>query len=314
MGIYDREYYRDETRGSGWLSGTAPVCRILILINVGVFLLGWLFRLDLERQFALQSPDLFRGGQIWRLVTAAFLHDPNNLFHLIFNMWGLWLFGREMEALYGRANFLGLYLGGAVFGNLIWALIDYFGPMPGRGILLGASGAVMAVMVVYAMNYPNREVILFVIPVPMWLLVVIFLGLDLFSLMQSGPLLGGSVVAFAAHLGGGAFGYLFKALDLRVTRFAAGRRLRPRLRVITPEPRERSTPRRGAQGATPSTPPAGRPTLTPVEPETGEQLDARVDEILAKIARDGRGALTEEENRILQEASRRARDRRGNRV
>ena len=86
----------------------------------------------------------------------------------------------------------------------------------------------------------------------------------------------------------------------------------PRLRVVSPEPRE-SSPARPTVGATwsPSSA-ATRPTPTVVIPE--EQFDEKLDEILVKIARDGRGALSEEENRILDEASRRARNRRSERI
>jgi hypothetical protein len=88
---------------------------------------------------------------------------------------------------------------------------------------------------------------------------------------------------------------------------------RPRLRLVMPEPREKYSPRSSAPptwSADPAT--SARPTATALVSE--ELLDAKLDEILAKIAREGRSALTEEENRILQEASRRARNRRSDRL
>lgn len=317
MGIYDREYYRDETGGSGWFAGESSAVKTLILINAAVFLAQWTMpNLHLLENFAASSGLVFGKFQVWRLLTAAFLHDPQSLLHILFNMWGLWLFGREMESMYGRWEFTWMYLSAAVFSNFIWALINYFGPRHGVGYVIGASGAVTAVMVLYAVHFPTREVLLFVIPVKMWVLVTLFLGLDFFNLMQQSRGGGGSgpAIAFAAHLGGGLYGYLYKRFDLRWTRIMRGRGYRPKLRIVNPE--ARTAPRPASPGrppaAAPSPSPGPRSAPTVLFPE--EQLSERLDEVLAKIAREGRGALTEDENRILQEASRRARDKRSDRV
>ena len=122
-------------------------------------------------------------------------------------------------------------------------------------------------------------------------------------------------MAYAAHLGGAAFGYLFKVGDLRLSRLEkmfqadapAPDRLAPSpaSRPPPPGPLDRARPGRPA-------PPPTRPAPTAVIPE--EQFDEKLDEILVKIAREGRGALSEEENRILDEASRRARNRRSERI
>jgi membrane associated rhomboid family serine protease len=316
MGIYDREYYRDETSGSGWFSGGTSVCKTLILVNAAVFLAQWTMPdLRLEEHFAASSGLVFQKFQVWRLLTAAFLHDPHDPLHVLFNMWFLWLFGREMEAMYGRWDFTWMYLTGAVFSNFVWAVINYYGVRHGQGYVIGASGAVMAVMVLYAAHYPTREILLFFIAVPMWLLVTIYLGLDLFRLMQQsqGGLSAGSATAFAAHLGGGLYGFLFKYYDLRWSRILRGRGYRPKLRLVNPEGRPaRPTVSRPPVTSSASTSPGSRSAPTVLFPE--EQLDEQVDQILAKIARDGRGSLTDEENRVLQEASRRARDKRSDRV
>ena len=83
--------------------------------------------------------------------------------------------------------------------------------------------------------------------------------------------------------------------------------------MIVPEPREKPAPRANP-GPTwsPNPASASKPTSTAVLPE--EQLDAKLDEVLSKIAREGRAGLTEEENRVLEEASRRARNRRSDRL
>jgi membrane associated rhomboid family serine protease len=310
MGIYDREYYRGETRGSGWLSGTAPACKTIILINVLVYFLQQTLPDDLVTNYLAASSDaLFRHGRIWELVTATFLHDPHFFFHILWNMLFLWMVGREMESFYGSRDFVAMYLGAAIVSTLGWAILDVFSPL--HGVMLGASGAVMAVVVVYALYYPRREVLLFfILPVEMWLLVVVFLGYQVWEFIHPGV---ESKVAVASHLTGALYGYLFKRFDLRWSRLSWSRMRRPRLRIIAPDPREKSFPRPTSSSWSSNPASASKPSIsTAVVPE--EQLDARLDEVLAKIAREGREGLTEEENRVLQEASRRARNRRSDRL
>jgi membrane associated rhomboid family serine protease len=316
MGIYDREYYRGETRGSGWLSGTAPGCKTIILINVLVFFLQHVLDREFINEYlAASSYAIFRQGRVWELLTATFLHGSP--FHLLWNMMFLWMVGREMESFYGTRDFVAMYLGAAVFSTFGWAALDAFAqqsdPMQLPTVMLGASGAVMAVVVLYALYYPRREVLLFfILPVEMWLLVVVFLGYQLFIFLMPGAG-SSSRVAVASHLSGALYGYLFKRFDLRWSRLSWGRMRRPRLRVIAPEPREKGVPRPAGPNWSPNPATASKPsTTTVVVPE--EQLDARLDEVLAKIAREGRQGLTDEENRVLQEASRRARNRRSDRL
>ena len=75
MGIYDREYYRERTRGSGWLTGTAPVCKAILIINIALFLLPKFLPegQQLEELFAAYSRLIFEKLQVWRLITATFL-------------------------------------------------------------------------------------------------------------------------------------------------------------------------------------------------------------------------------------------------
>jgi membrane associated rhomboid family serine protease len=306
MGIYDREYYRDKTRGSGWLSGMAPACKAIILANVAVFIAQKFLGRPFDDLFSANSHQIFHQYRVWELLTATFLHDGP--WHILVNMMFLWMVGREMESFYGTRNFVALYLVAAVLSTLAWAVADTYEANAGRVPMIGASGAVMAVVVLYTLYYPKREVLLFIFPVEMWLLLVIFLGSDLIFFLShaNGP------VAYASHLGGAAFGYLFKVGDLRISRLEKLLRRKPRLRVVSPEPRE-SSPSRPTVGATRS-PNAASTRIAPTIVIPEEQFDERLDEILVKIARDGRSALSEEDNRILDEASRRARNRRSERI
>ncbi|HEV3166081.1 MAG TPA: rhomboid family intramembrane serine protease [Isosphaeraceae bacterium] len=315
MGIYDREYYRDETRGSGFFSGAAPACKAIIFLNVVVFVASNLFvGTDnfLLKNLSATSESIFKHYQVYRLLTATFLHA--GIMHLAFNMLALWWAGRDMEAMYGTREFAFMYCTAAVFSTLCWAIGHSMGPAEAGDVpMIGASGAVMAVVVLYALYYPHRELYFWgILRVEIWMLLVIYIAADLFSLLQQfqGGLFAG--VAFGSHLGGALYGYLYKAYDLRWTRLLASRRQRPRLRVVSPEPRDKVSPLSSASQSR-SVATSGARTAAPFSfPE--EQLDARLDEVLAKIAREGPSGLTEEEQRILQEASQRARDKRGERI
>ena len=115
-----------------------------------------------------------------------------------------------------------------------------------------------------------------------------------------------------SHLAGAAFGFVYKHFDLRWSRLFSGRAFRPKLRIFSPVPYDQARPRtpNPARSST-SVGGSGKTPSVSVLPE--EQLDARLDEVLAKIAREGRAGLTEDEHRVLQEASRRARIRRSDR-
>jgi membrane associated rhomboid family serine protease len=311
MGIYDREYYRDKTRGSGWLSGAAPACKAIIAINVACYLAQKLVGLDFDVWFRGDTDAVFQKFQVWRLLTGTFLHDSYNPWHIVFNMLFLWMVGREMESFYGSRDFVALYLSAAVFSSLVWAVFDQFGPFANHSLMVGASGAVMAIVVIYTLYYPRREIlVMFILPVEMWLFLVIYLGYNLIQMLSPNQ----DRTAYSAHIGGAVYGYLYKVGDLRLSRLEKMFRRRPRLRIVSGEPRDSGASARPSMGSTwtSGTAASTRPSSTAVITE--EQFDEKLDQILVKIAQQGRGSLTEEENRILEEASRRARNRRSERI
>ena len=312
MGIYDREYYRGETGGSGWFSGVSPVCKSLIAINVAVFLLDQLINRGNNnpfiRAYLAASPDgVLHHFRLWQLLTATFLHA--DIWHLLGNMWFFWIVAREMESLYGSRDFLIFYVCAAIFSTLGWVLVDAAANPDSPSTMVGASGAVMATMMLFTLFYPKREILFFFIPMPIWVLVTLYLVFPLLPILAGGA----SDVAVVSHLAGAGFAFLFKQFDLRWSRLFSGRIFKPRLRIFSPVPREQTRTRTPNPSRTPaSVGIAGKSAPVSVIPE--EQLDARLDEVLAKIAREGRSGLTEEELRVLQEASRRARIRRSDRI
>ena len=316
MGIYDREYYRDKSPGSGWLSGVSPACKAIIMINVAAFIAQKLFDPYFNQWFSVTSDQIFGKFQVWRLLTATFLHSDQMIWHIVMNMLFLWFVGREMEAVFGSRDFVAFYVCAAVVSTLVWAIADRF--QAGHHYpMIGASGAVMATVVLYTLFFPRREVLLFLFPVEMWFLLVLYLGTDILQFLTDSS----GRVAYPAHLGGAAFGYLYKTTDLRFSTFEkwAKRQRRPKLRIVTPDHRETSPSTATVRPTVgPSWTPSGASTATtrpaPVFVIPEEQIDEKLDEILIKIARDGRASLNDEDNRILDEASRRARHRRSERI
>lgn len=314
MGIYDREYYREGPRVPGFFSGQWSACKVLIWTNLVVFLVDWISHEQLLTAFEASEQAILGDFQIYRLLTYAFVHAGP--FHILFNMLFLWMAGREIESIYGKWEFIGFYLAAAVAGGLLWLGIEALTPGPGPS-MVGASGAVLAVLVVYAMYYPNQEVLLFFIArVPMWLFVIVYVGLNVLGLMQQMEGQSAAMTAFATHLGGAGYGFLYKYFDLRWSRLLSWPRRRPKLRVFAPgngarrvAPPVSSGSRSG--GAKSGTAATSAAPASPMARFPDEHLDAKVDAILAKIAREGRSSLSDEENGILQEASLRARNRRG---
>jgi len=161
MGIYDREYYRREGPSFlGSFSDRGQICKWLIGINVVCFIIQLITQ---HRPQFVPGPAPFTDallldasavihGQVWRLLTYAFLHEPvtNGIpTHILFNMLFLWFFGSDVEDIYGPREFLTIYLTAAVLGGIAFVLAWAAGM--GGQYCLGASGAVMSVMVLCAL-------------------------------------------------------------------------------------------------------------------------------------------------------------------
>jgi membrane associated rhomboid family serine protease len=320
MGIYDRDYYRRE--GPSFLGSFSggSVCKWLIVVNVVAFAIQLLAKNrwfdgmpvlgNFTANFDLRSGPLYGSnpqefqhpagpgvlqGQVWRLLSYAFLHDTNSLWHILFNMLFLWWFGRDVEDLYGPREFLAFYLTSATLGGVAYVLAQ----VAGVGKMLpcvGASGAVTAVLVLCALHFPNRVILLFfILPVPIWLLVVFMVAQDAFGLFSGNS----GTTAVTVHLAGAAFAFLYHKRHWRLSDLLPGlsawnrRRARPRLRVV----------RRDDDEPAPV-------TVPPPAPDVDEQLEAQMDAVLEKMSRHGKESLTEGERQILQRASEALRRRR----
>jgi membrane associated rhomboid family serine protease len=173
----------------------------IILLNTVVFVLQlWLMRGpdSLLRDLLILHPYYFFRGAIWQLVTYMFMHAPTfSLFlgvplptHLLFNMFLLWMMGREVELTLGSATFLRLYfLTGVVAG-----ICSLFTLTP----TLGASGAVLGILAVFGHLFPDRVIlVMFIIPMRVRYFIWFVAALDLY-----GAIAGAGNIAHLAHIGG----------------------------------------------------------------------------------------------------------------
>lgn len=304
MGIYDRDYYRRDGPGLfGSLAEQGRVTVWLIGINIACFVLQFVTRTQGPRggwhepftEALLLDPDKVMAGEVWRLGTYAFLHSTRDIWHIVFNMLVLFFFGRQVEERVGSREYLAFYLLGAVLSGVAFLLGDLGGLLKGHA--LGASGAVTAALVLAACYNPRQIILLFfVIPVPIWAVVAFMIVSDLIPFLRRDS----GAVATSAHLGGAAFGFAYYRLGLKLTEWGLRwpkRRSRPQLRLYREEDDDR-----------PAVPVA--PRAAPARHAEDEQLEAQLDDILAKIPRVGMEGLTESERQVLRKASEAAKRRR----
>jgi membrane associated rhomboid family serine protease len=173
----------------------------LIIANIVAFFLASAGGSDLAFRLGALWP-LGVNFMPWQVVTYAFLHA--SLMHLAFNMFGLWMFGRDLEYLLGSRTFVQLYFASVLSAAAMQLLVN--GMTGGMFPTVGASGGVFGVLLAYGMFFPNRTVMLLIPPIPMpaRVFVVLYAGLELF-LGVTGTEAG---VAHFAHLGGMIGAYL----------------------------------------------------------------------------------------------------------
>jgi len=174
--------------------------QVLLLVTVAVSAAALLGGGMLFEWFALWP--LGSGFAPWQLLSYALLHG--GLMHLAFNMYGLWMFGSELERLWGPRRLLQYYLVCVLVAGLVQFVVASSAAAPYPTV--GASGGLFGLLLGYAMLFPRRTIVLLIPPIPMpaWLFAVLYGVLELvlgISGAQSG-------VAHFAHLGGMLGGWL----------------------------------------------------------------------------------------------------------
>jgi membrane associated rhomboid family serine protease len=186
----------------------APVTQTLLFANIAVFLLQSIAEPLLIPYFALWPLHTEAGidpGRFaaWQLVTYSFLHG--NLMHLLFNMLALFMFGSDIERVFGSRRYAFYYLACVIVAGLTQIIVSAIANWPAYPTV-GASGGVFGLLLAFGLYFPRRMVMLIFPPIPMpaWLFVTLYGLLELF-LGVTGTQQG---VAHFAHLGGMLGGYL----------------------------------------------------------------------------------------------------------
>lgn len=308
MGLQDRPYLNGGEFNSPYERGRGmTLVTMIVIINVVVWLIDSFPSNPLTTLFALDT-DLFRDHyKVWTLLTCGFLHAPlgseHGIWHILGNMFTLWFLGRQIEYKLGRMEFLRFYLTAIVLASLGWYFVTLIGENPpttsqlvAEGLVaegarapipraVGASGGVVAVLVLFAFSFPKQPISIWgVFEVPAWLVGVFVVGSDILGAIGR-PEAG---IAFSAHLTGAAFAAAYYRFNWNLAFLAApfagidwkrvGRR--HKLKVHRP--------------------PSG----------SDEKLAEQADRILDKLHREGEASLTGKERRTLEAYSKKVRNKR----
>ncbi len=207
-----RDYYKPS--GFGGFSFFPPVIKNLLIINGIVFLIemlgqqisigyGATFYDLIVKYFALIP--LGYGFYPWQLITYQFMHA--GLMHIFFNMFALWMFGMEVENLWGSKKFLIFYLMCGIVAGIFQLVFPPLFNEP-LGYTIGASGAIFGVLIAFGMLFPNRYIFIwFLIPLKAKYFVALYVLIEFFSLPQGGD------IAHLAHLGGALAGFIYLIIE-----------------------------------------------------------------------------------------------------
>jgi membrane associated rhomboid family serine protease len=184
-----------------------PAIKVLIGANVAAYVVS-LIAPAIVLRLGLRPADVFGALRLWQPLTYMFLHA--GILHLLFNMLALWMFGVELERMWGSRFFTKYYFATGVGAAATTMLLSFvpgsFGAQLYNSLTIGASGAIYGVLLAYGLYFPNRPIYMYaVFPVPAKYFVMIMGGISLLSSM-GGP---GGGVAHTTHLGGLLVGYLY---------------------------------------------------------------------------------------------------------
>lgn len=277
MGYEDREYYREEggrTGLPGFRFNQQSIIFSLIVINVVIFFLdAFTPRLEngehwLGELLALKADKIWA---IWTYLTYGFAHAPldseTSVFHVGFNMLTLFMLGRTVEQHLGGREFLKFYLIAIVVSGVGWLLPKLiFG---GAGAMVGASGAVSAVVIYFVFLAPHAKLLIWgVIPTPAWVVGALFLLMNVSMAFRA------TNVAWEAHLIGGAFGMLYYKLGWNFSSVEMPDMKRSKVKIHQPD-----------------------------DGGGDDKLQQEADRILEKISQQGESSLTRRELKTLNKYS-----------
>lgn len=200
-----------------WRSFITPAVKYLVIACSAVFLVQTLAAILItpdptswiNHQFGLVPLGPIPGLRIWQPVTYIFLHG--GLFHLLLNMLFLWMFGRDLEQVWGRTRFLNYFflcgIGAGIISVLVKVLPMTWGHRPSDVPTIGASGAIFGILIANAILFPDRRIWIFPLPItiPMRPYVAAMAAIEFFGTLGSG----GDGIGHLCHLGGMLVGWLY---------------------------------------------------------------------------------------------------------
>src|SRR5262245_11126033 len=217
MGIYDRDYYREDSR---WHNPFARSQGTLFLVLVYCFLFiaqiatqepvrpNRPFQEDPFTQKLKLDVGLVLEGEVWRVVTYALVHQPWGIFHILFTIVFLVWIGHQVEDLYGSKEYLAFFVLTTLLGGIAYTALGALSPK--YPALLGASGPVTAILVRFALHYPSRSITVWVLPIAVWLLVAGYALVDIMGVAHGHA----NPAAVAVHLAGAAFAFVYHTYTL----------------------------------------------------------------------------------------------------
>jgi membrane associated rhomboid family serine protease len=251
------------------------IVKILIIINVSLFIVDTLLDGRLQDLLGLSPEKAIYGLQIWQIVTYMFVHA--NVFHLLFNMLALWMFGGPVEEAMGSKKFLRYYFLCGLGAALCVCIFSW------HSLSIGASGAIFGILVAFGMLFPEAPVLVFFIfPMRAKYFVLLFAAIELFVTLSYTR----DSIAHFAHLGGMLTGYLYLKYHYKLEEMYSVARNYKRVKMHQKESRVK------------------------IQQEIHDKnLQERVDRILDKIRESGLESLSREEHETLDAASERLREK-----
>jgi membrane associated rhomboid family serine protease len=196
-----------------------PGVQALLIANFAVFFLqvlysyfaGPLAHHKMLLWLGLVPAGVIPGLRFWQPFTYLFLHDPTTIWHVLTNMFMLWMFGRELELVWGKNRFLKYYFTTGMGAGIIILIVKTIPALFGSGFsyipTIGASGAIFGVLIACAILFPDRQVMLLPIPVRISMKTLVTVMVVLTFLGTFG--LGDDKVSHICHLGGLLIGWVY---------------------------------------------------------------------------------------------------------
>lgn len=310
-------------RGSGTMGGFSvfpPVLKILLIVNITIFVFQnfifpafWIGDVNLLawfREYFFLWPVASGFFYPWQIFTYMFIHG--GFMHLLLNMFILWMFGMELENIWGSKKFLLYYLmcgiGAGMANQFIAPFFTSVGPT------VGASGAIYGILAAFAYLFPNRLIyIYFLLPIKAKYVIMFYMALDLMNIISRAD----TNIAHVAHLGGAVIGLIYlimtNAKKKMLFREAGDSGIKDNFfkRRNTWGPQNNSPSGFGQKVEIPDQDYAEVPedeNRYEKEIHTREKIaQEKIDAILDKLSAGGYGSLTEEEKRILFQESKKLR-------